>query len=135
MLFDSYFFSFLLGLLVLDQACHIGHRQAEGDALGPLCQAHLLVNGIEDIVPDLLLHHHHQDLFVGMEGNTEERGSVLIHNTSRIEDRTAPDTLLPGHIHHILGIDGIDDGKYHFKIIGLHIIPSPCGYHLRIGTN
>ena len=87
---------------------------------------------IEDLIPDLLLHHDHQNFLLGMKRDAKKCRGILPGNATGIEDRATPGTMLPCYIHHILGKAGIDDGKNHFMVIGLHLIPPcPCGCHLR----
>ena len=64
-------------------------------------------------------YHHHNFLF-DIQRNSEECCSILPCHATGIEDRTAPGTLLPCHIHNILGVAFVDNGKNHFIIICLH---------------
>ena len=57
-----------------------------------------------------------------VDGDTKKRRSLLPGNATGIQDRTATDTLSPGHFHHVIGKAGIDDGKNHFMIVSFHVI-------------
>ena len=56
----------------------------------------------------------------------EECSRLFLDHTSGVQNGAAPNALLPGHIHHIIGIAGIDDGKNDLMVIGLHITLPSC---------
>ena len=55
-----------------------------------------------------------------MESDAEKGRRVLPDYAPGVQDGAAPDALLPGHLHHILGKAGIDDGENHLMLVGCH---------------
>ena len=107
------------------EAHGLADGEGEGDALGFFGHAHLLVDGVQDGVPELLFHHHHQNFLFRMEGDAEECRGILPGHAAGMDDGAAANAQLPGHVHHILGKAGVDDGEDHFMVVVRHILFPP----------
>ena len=79
------------------------------------------VKGGENIVPNILLHHHHENLFFMVDTDVEERCRLLPGNATGVDDRTASGPLFFRNCHSLIGKTGVHNGKNHFMIIGCHI--------------